>query len=485
MNKRFPIRWVLFSHYILFSVFLLFAISLIQITFTDGFYRFHTKKQLTAQCAFLTENINHPELESLMVSLSREQSLSIYLVNKDYRVESRAEYSHPTSLIQSRSWFRDIWNLSDGEDLYFTTVESIQFYLDAYDHYEASHFSGTVPPKPMLKNLVCAHVVTMESGEPVLLILVSSIEPTTAIRQLIRNIVLLLSVFMLLFSFIFAWFSSYGFTRPIHNFSELVHRVSKGDYSVIFHSGSNREFFQLGKSLNHMVDQLSKTENLRRELIATVSHDLRTPLTMLRGYAEMMRDIPGENTPENAQIIIDEADRLSIFINNTLDLSRLRSGTQEMHPIVFCLTNCVRSLVESFLKLSNGQLNLSFSAEDPVYVCADEVYIARAVNNLINNAIVHGNSETVITVLQTINGNHVRVTIQDNGPGIPEDQINGIWEWYQKNSPSGTGLGLPIVKAAIEQNGGNCGVESALGKGSAFWIELPIAGETDRDLADY
>lgn len=477
MSKKIPIRWYLFSHYILFCVVLLSVLFVVQIAFTDDFYRLHTRRQLISQSDLLTENIDNPELDILMTSLSREHSLSIYLINEEYQIESRAEYSRPTSLVQSRSWFRDIWHLSDKGTFYLSVVESFQSYLNTYSRYEANHFSGDVPQESLPENMICARVVPLKSGEQVLLILVSCVKPSTATRELIQNISLVLLLFMLAFSFLFAWFSSLGFARPIRNFSESVHRVSEGDYTVHFHSDSNREFSQLGKALNHMVDQFSKTEDLRRELIATASHDLRTPLTMLRGYAEMMRDIPGENTPENAQIVIDEANRLSTFVNNILDLSRLRSGTQEMHPVVFCLTDRVRDLVNTFQKLSGGQNDVRFSPKTSVFVHADEIYISRAINNLIHNAVVHGNADTTVTVLQTVKNGRVTITVQDNGPGIPDDQLKEIWERYQKGSPSGTGLGLPIVKAAVEQNNGTCGVESVFGEGSSFWIELPVADE--------
>lgn len=118
---------------------------------------------------------------------------------------------------------------------------------------------------------------------------------------------------------------------------------------------------------------------------------------------------------------------------------------------------------------------MTFCPEEKVYITADDTFIFRAVYNLISNAIIHGEKDICVTVRQIVVHGCVRISVEDNGPGIRPELLDGIWDRYRKGSGSGTGLGLAIAKASVEQNGGTVGVESVLGEGSTFWIELPLA----------
>ena len=234
-------------------------------------------------------------------------------------------------------------------------------------------------------------------------------------------------------------------------------------------------------SLNVAAVELSKVETLRRDLIANVSHDLRTPLTMITGYAEVMRDLPGENTPENVQIIIDEATRLTTLVNDLLDLSKLQSGTVTLAPTSFSLTECIRTILHRYDKLIDYQFDFQYDRD--VEVIADELKITQVVYNLINNAVTYTGEDKKITLRQLVMEDRVRIEVSDTGEGIPEDKLQDIWERYDKvdkehkRAQVGTGLGLSIVKTVIDLHGGTYGVQSALGQGSTFWFELPLPKE--------
>ena len=187
-----------------------------------------------------------------------------------------------------------------------------------------------------------------------------------------------------------------------------------------------------------------------------------------------MRDIPGENNAENIQIIIDETKRLTKLVNDALDLSKLQSGTFNFKPVIFCITDEVSDIVTQFEKLSAGKTDIRFESNEDIYVNADEVLVSEAIYNLINNAVIHGGEDISITVCQNIIGKNVRISVADNGRGIPPEMLEGIWERYQKGMGGGAGLGLAIVSTGIKMCGGTCGVQSEPGQGSEFWIELPI-----------
>jgi signal transduction histidine kinase len=202
---------------------------------------------------------------------------------------------------------------------------------------------------------------------------------------------------------------------------------------------------------------------------------------MITGYSEVMRDIPGENTPENVQVIIDEAEHLSALVNDLLDLSRVQSGARRAIPERFDLTDTVRKTITRYDKLTRHEgYVIAFYAEENIHVRADSSMILQVVYNLINNAINYCGEDRVVEVRQIRTGDRVCIRVTDHGEGIPPEQIGEIWDRYYKidrvhrRAMVGTGLGLSIVKEILEQHGSDYGVESTVGQGSTFWFELPI-----------
>ena len=194
-----------------------------------------------------------------------------------------------------------------------------------------------------------------------------------------------------------------------------------------------------------------------------------------------MRDLPGENTPENVQIIIDEATRLSTLVNDVLDLSKLQAGVVPMQCSVFNLTASVRQILTRYTKLTD--YHIVFYASEDVYVHADELKISQVVYNLVNNALTYTGPDKSVTLRQTVEDEKVRISVSDTGDGIPQDKLNDIWERYykvdkaHKRAQVGTGLGLAIVKMILDMHGGEYGVRSQEGVGSTFWFELGTVSE--------
>jgi signal transduction histidine kinase len=191
-----------------------------------------------------------------------------------------------------------------------------------------------------------------------------------------------------------------------------------------------------------------------------------------------MRDLPGENTPENIQIIIDEATRLTTLVNDMLDISKLQSGTQPFNRTDFNLTQSIREILLRYSKLTDYKI--SFLADSEVMVNADELKISQVVYNLINNAITYTGDDKVVDISQTIEDGKVRIEVRDTGEGIPQDKLKDIWDRYykvdkaHKRAQIGTGLGLSIVKTILDMHGGRYGVQSQEGVGSIFWFELDM-----------
>ena len=480
MKDKMSIRWKLCLYFIGFALLMLLLLWHMQTVFLDSIYAIYTRETMKVHSKTISENIDNPELNSLLISISQENEFSIYLLGEDGFIKSATERSTTVRLTKASEKMLQYWKLaSENGGTYITEVHSSGVFTDSGDflEYDPSHFIGKVPKNNGYDGLVFAREIVSPSGENSLLLLVSSIQPISSISEIFFLLLSFASIFTLAVGTILAYAASKGLASPIKKLSDSAAQLATGDYDVVFEGGGCSEITQLSKTLNDTTQKLQKTDKLRKELLANVSHDLRTPLTMIGGYGEMMRDIPGENNSENIQIIIDETKRLTKLVNDALDLSKLQSGTFDFIPVIFCITDEASDIVSQFKKLSSGKIDINFECDRDVFVNADEVLVSEAIYNLINNAVNHGGENVSITVRQNAIGKNVRISVSDNGRGIPPEMLEDIWERYQKGLGGGAGLGLAIVNTGIKMCGGTCGVQSELGKGSEFWFELPVFEE--------
>ena len=334
-------------------------------------------------------------------------------------------------------------------------------------------YAGSEP----LPGILYARTVYLEEGE-FLVVLFSTVVPVDAAVQTLKIQLWCLTFGMLFIGLILALFIAWKLSSPLEQINASAKHLAAGNYAIRFPETGNREAAELAGTLNYAAAELSKVEDLRRELIDNVSHDLRTPLTMISGYAEVMRDLPGENTPENVQVILEESNRLTGLVNDMLDLSRIQAGVTVLSAEVYNLTEEIRRTLTRYDKLAEYQF--VFTCTEDVFVYADRLKISQVVYNLVNNAINYAGADKTVYLRQTTANGTVRVEITDTGAGIPAEQLPYIWERYYKvdkahrRAQVGTGLGLSIVKNILDLHGGRYGVQSVEGHGSTFWFELPV-----------
>ena len=333
---------------------------------------------------------------------------------------------------------------------------------------------------------MCCSFVDLVDGTDCLLIIDNKLVPVDAAVNTMKLQLMYITLIVIVLATMIATLLSKYISKPISKLNSTAKLMAAGNYDVVFEGNGYLEVNELNKTLNNTVSELKKTETLRRELMANVSHDLRTPLTMIMGYAEMMRDIPGENSPENLKIIIDEVDRLNVLVNDMLDLSKLSANTAVMHPQIFCVTDNLIEIVDRIQKFNENQgTNIKLQYDQNVEVCADESKIEQVICNFIYNAINYSSPSSLIRVVQEVNGDVVRISVIDEGIGIKEEDLKVIWERYyrvdkaHKRSSKGSGLGLSIVKGILECHKFKYGVSSKVGEGSTFWFEMPIYKEKE------
>ena len=280
-------------------------------------------------------------------------------------------------------------------------------------------------------------------------------------------------------------------TRPVTEVTDRAKELARGNYDLNFKKDYYcLEISELSEALEHARVEISKADAMQKELIANVSHDFKTPLTMIKAYASMIGEIDGddrEKREKHAEIIIEEADRLSALVNDVLDLSRLRAGVSD-EKTVFNLSELVFGVAARFAYLSERHgYNIATEVEEELYTLAGRDRIEQVLYNLIGNAVNYTGEDKRVRVRLFRKGENVRFEVIDTGKGIPKEETETIWDRYYRSTAShrrpvsGTGLGLSIVKGILLAQEFPFGVLSEVGKGSCFWVEFPPPPQKIKD----
>lgn len=460
------IKWKIFFYLTLFCGFLLSLLWLFQIVFLDSFYENIKTREIKESAIYISQNIDADDLEELVYAISSESELSIEIMSKN----GSPMYS---SRVIKESII-DKMAISDKLQLYQDTKSSGGELLNSYT-IMGPNDGNRRPPE----TIVYSKIVNDKFGNELIVFANATISPVSATVDTLMAQLYYITGFMIGFSILLAFFLAKKISRPIESINEAAKTLALGNYNADFEVQGYREINELSSTLSYAATELSKVDSLRSELIANISHDLRTPLTLIGGYAEAMRDLPGENTPENAQIIIDETKRLGTLVNDVLDTSKYRSGQQALNFTQFNLTKKLKEVIDRLNELLKSEgYSIDFKFDEKVDVRADETRISQAFYNLLINAINYTGDDKKVLVTQTRFKDSVRVSISDSGEGISAENLPHIWDRYykidktHKRPVTGTGLGLSIVKSIIDSHGGEYGVESEVGGGSTFWFSL-------------
>ena len=311
----------------------------------------------------------------------------------------------------------------------------------------------------------------------------------TSIQPLDSSIILLKSQYgyiaLIIFgiSLIISYVISSQISRPIVKISDSAKKLANGDFNVSFSTDSKvQEIKELSTTLDLAKNELSKTDELRRDLMANVGHDLRTPLTMIKAYAEMTRDLESqtpEKRVENMNIIIEETDRLNVLVSDILDLSKLQSSTYELKIEEFDINELIRNIIKRFyILIDSDGYEFIYTNDKEIKVKADKKRIEQVIYNLLNNAVNYTGEDKKIYINVTDEKKKVLVEIRDTGKGIDKEEIKYIWNKYYHNEKKhkrnafGTGLGLSIVKTILESHNYKYGVKSVKNKGTTFYFEI-------------
>lgn len=331
------------------------------------------------------------------------------------------------------------------------------------------------------KMLVYGTIIGSKDNVRAYLFINCSLEPVLSTTNIIKKQLLYITIIIFELACIITMFISKRLSEPIVKMTKKTKELAKGNYNVKFEGGDYQEIQDLADVLNYAEDEISKVDGLRRDLVSNISHDLRTPLTIIKGYAEMIRDLSGDNKvkrEEHIGVIIDECDRLSGLVDGILELSKYESDNKELKIEEFDTKEFIDEVMERY-KIYEQRDGYVFKIDydEPVTVKADRQKILQVMYNFINNAINYTGDDKTVKIVQINRPLCVRFEITDTGIGIEKENLPLIFDRYYREKKTarevaGTGLGLSIVKEILKLHKFQFGVISKYGSGSTFWFEI-------------
>lgn len=497
-KKYWPLQLKLLGYFLLFGAIILIVLWAFQSFFLKPYYTNSKTNRVQQGATRISQSIEqNKNIWTTIDNVASDNSLSVYVYDSSsglMKMLYQCTYDIPANelVIEEHEIYAYYRNAKNNNGSYMT-VDTISVADVARRKLDMlrSAFSGATDDSANTEihyrsqsdvsseSVICSNVITRDDGSERFLLITSSLTPLSNTLEIMRGQLVWVSFAFVVMSVIFSLYASRRIAKPISKTNTSAKELAKKNYDVEFNARGYLEVEELNETLNYAKTELAATEKLQRELIANISHDLRTPLTMITGYGEVMRDLPGENTPENIQIIIDEATRLSTLVNDLLDLSKLQSGALQAEKKKFSLTDSINEIFARYSKLIElDGYNIIFDYKENVYINADELRISQVIYNLVNNAVNHVGEDKTVIVTQTVKNGKVKVEVTDHGEGIPPDKLEDIWERYYKVDKEhrrgviGSGLGLSIVKSILDAHNARYGVMSTLGKGSTFWFVL-------------
>ena len=464
-HRHLQLRQKIWLYFMLFVGIVFILMWLFQVVFLEHFYEYIKIRDTEKVANNLIHAYHAGSFRQTALNIGLSNDLCIELMDKNGKeLYAQCMYSH-NCLLHS----------TDSDPF---------FYLVDLQHSKTGTICRSVFNQNMQNNMIVYGKVMQNDNHDVVgyLLLNSPLVPVESTVSILKRQAMSITLILVFLGCVISFCVARHIARPITRITKSAHRLAHGDYQTVFEGGGYAEVDELAQTLTYAEQELSKTDAMQRDLIANVSHDLRTPLTMLKAYAEMIRDLSGNNPVKREQhlnVIIEETDRLSQLVNDMLDLSKLESGTQKLERTEFDIAVKMEEIAHRYQGISEQMgYHLHFTPDASCMVYCDEGKIERVICNLIHNAINYTSKEDRQIFLRQINTPEgVRIEVTDTGDGIEENKIKLIFDKYyrsenHKREVVGTGLGLSIVKAILKLHNYHYGVNSKLGEGSTFWFVI-------------
>ena len=457
--KKNSLRFNIWLYFILFSLIILVSLWVIQVLCLDTYYEWtksNNVKNVTNKIKNiddLLENVDELDL------LSYNNDVCIEIFSSDELVYTSGNINHGCMLNN-----RDKDYTNKREVFIKSNKRKIEYTIR----------------NPFYESNVLVQGIKLDNDSYAFIS--TSLDPINSTIGVLVSQYKYVTIGVFILSFIIAYFVSKRISKPIIKLSEKSKEMGKGNYYIDFNVSDIQELKELSNTLNSTAQELAKTDELRRELMANVSHDLKTPLTLIKANAEMVKDLTYNNEEKrnkNLDVIISEVDRLNLLVQDILDVSSYQSNTINLNIETFNLTDLMNSVISKYHILVDKEgYNINLRIDSDYLVKADIKRIEQVIYNLINNAINYTGDDKVVDIYVKNSKKTVLIEVVDTGKGIDSENLKHIWDKYYKIDKQyhrvthGTGLGLSIVKNILELHHFKYGVESKKSKGTKFYFYI-------------
>ena len=469
----------LLGYFIFFTAVIFAVLWLLQTVFLQRFYNSMVINNTVKAADKIASQSDSSDITEYIDELSRDNSVLVFVTDTngnvlyssdEYKKIHRKRDIEPNDMKEGfkgeRGHYRELPENYDDFLCKLTASDSNEAELQTDDLYVYGRYIN-----------FCG------SDEKAVLYIGTPLNAVGSTARIIRVQLLWVTLLSLVIGFVLAWFMSRSFSRPVAQLTEKAHKLGDKDIDTPFREGFCSELDELNDTLDNTAEKLKKSQEFQNELLANVSHDLRTPLTMIKGYAEMIRDISREDEKqctEDVAVIVEETDRLTALVNEILEYSELQMTDTELVMSDVELNEIINTVADSFENLhSKDGYVFERNITENIHIRGNASRLQRAVYNLMDNAVRHAGEDKWIGITLKSENDNAVIEIADHGEGIAQEELERIWDKYytkrQRQGKGVSGLGLAIVKQTVSLHNGKCEAESEVGKGSIFRIILGVA----------
>ena len=457
--KTRSLRANLLIYFLIFSAIILGFLYFFQIIFFNTYYKINQTNNLEQTVESIEKNIKKTNSELLFNELSLNNEVCIQIINNDKLVFYSDNYKHCAGK-DNRALAVITNNFINSDKKYL----KLEFINNRYNN----------------KSLVYGKKLDNDTY----VFANSSLEPMDKSISLLKGQFIYVTFIILALSVLISYYFSKRIADPILKINSFAKKLgNKENKERINCETEVLELKELANTLNEAAVELSKTEELRKEFLANVSHDLKTPLTMIEAYAASARDLNYNNKKKRERdlnIIIDEAERLNMLVNDILLLSKMENKKTELKYEDINIKEEIETILERFAIYKNDGYKFELIGNKDYIISADRKSIERVIYNLIINAINYTGEDKKRKIKLEKEGTYLTINIIDTGKGISNEDKKLVWNKYfrinkrHRRTTVGTGLGLSIVKEILDEHKFEYGINSKENKGSCFWFKCKL-----------
>lgn len=444
---------------VVFIGLMLALILFLQTTFLDGTYKNNKIAYLKDTAAQIDEGIQNDDILSVLEDISFSNEVCVRVITDAVGFTT----------------YQDASSCALGK---LSSKQLNKIATTTFDNGGEALFDSN---SSNIKNAYIYSKLSKVNDENVLIMLSTSIVPLQSTIDTMYDQFNIIIIVVVIATILLALCLSSLIVKPIKKIEMEATNLPSGKYDYRLIKTDAREIENLNNTLARANEEIIKADVARKELIGNVSHDLRTPLTMIVGYGEMIRDFPEENNAENINVIINEAKRLSTLVDDLLDLSKVESGKIEFHNKDIKISDLLGSVYDQFepyCKANNIELVLNVEDSD-VVVNVDDNRLKQVLHNFMSNALNYNDAKDTKIIIgeEKVDGAY-RIYVYDNGSGVKEEDKDKIWNRYykvdkeHKRSHIGSGIGLSLCKDILDKMGYKYGVDSVYKEYSKFYFDI-------------